>query len=206
MTGGSDYRLGPYERPRRVRLSEWARQEGIARITAYRMLQRGILPVPSQRSPTGRWYVLLPEKRAGRVAFYVRANPGPAQAQTLNDQLATLSKWSAVQYQPAFTVVKEIADPLVGEMPKLAQLLADRQISDILIERPSVVGEVKFPLLVAALAPQGRSIIALNKRKQGRGADNRDAHEAIVSLCKLMYGPEDGEKAARRALEYTRGS
>ena len=80
MTGGSSFRAGQYDGLRRVRLSEWARQEGIARITAYRMLQRGILPVPSERSPTGRWYVLLPAKPTGRIALYTRATPGPHQA------------------------------------------------------------------------------------------------------------------------------
>lgn len=186
---------------RRVRLSEWARQEGIARITAYRMLQRGILPVPSERSPTGRWYVLLPDTRSGRTAFYARAAPGPDQATAINDQIVTLTEWAASQRQPAFIVVREIADPFVDPMPKLARLLADPQISDIVIESPAVVGEFKYRLLVAALAPQGRVLVVARKKKQGREAHRNDARAAIASLCRLLYGPEKGANAARRVLE-----
>ena len=186
---------------RRVRLSDWAREEGIARITAYRMLQRGILPVPSERSPTGRWYVLLPARRPGRIAFYARAAPGPEGARLINEQIVILSEWASTQRQTAFVVVREIADPFVTQMPKLARLLADAQISDIVIASHAVIGEFKYGLLISALAPQGRSIILADKKNLGRRMKHSDVRAAIVSLCKAMYGQEKGMMAARRALE-----
>ena len=203
MTGGSSFRAGQYDGLRRVRLSEWARQEGIAGITAYRMLQRGILPVPSERSPTGRWYVLLPAKPTGRIALYTRATPGPHQAQDINNQIAVLSEWASSQRQPVFTVVKEFADPFLDAMPKLAKLLSDRQVGHIVVESLDVIGESRYSLLVAALAPQGRSIIALNNR--AKNIPHGEAHAAIVSLCKRMYGSRDGIEAARRVLEFQTG-
>ena len=150
---------------RRVRLSEWARDEGIARITAYRMLQRGILPVPCERSPTGRWYVLLPEKRAGRLALYTRATPGPNQAISIDNQIAALTSWAISQHQQVYILVREIGKPLGHQMPKLARLLADPEISDIAVTSAAVVGEGHYNLLVAALAPQGRKIMLIDKKK-----------------------------------------
>ena len=65
-------RHGSLERSlERIRLTEWARREGIARITAYRMLRRGILPVVSERSPTGRWYVYV-RVESGRTHCHLR--------------------------------------------------------------------------------------------------------------------------------------
>ena len=201
MNRASNHATGQRNGLRRVRLSEWARAEGIARITAYRMLQRGVLPVPSERSPTGRWYVLLPEKQSGRMAFYVRASQGPYQAQSINEQLAALSEWAAPLRQTPCVVVREIANAYVERMPKLARLLADRQISDIVIENAAVVGEFTHDLLVAALAPQGRSFILVDKKKRSRRMQQDDARAAIHSLYRSIYGPERGPIVARRALE-----
>lgn len=146
---------------KRVRLSVWARNQGVSRITAYRMLKRGILPVPSERSPTGRWYVLLPEEKAGKTVIYTRAILESRQAESINRQVAALAEWAALYQRNVFTVVKEIADPRYGPMPRLEKLLLDTQVMEILIESPNILGICQFQLLVAALAPQGRRIISI---------------------------------------------
>lgn len=144
---------------RRIRLSEWARSQGISRITAYRMLQRGILPVPSERSPTGRWYVLVAE---GKSAIYARAKAGPHQVDEINNQVSALAQWAAYREVRVFTVVHEIADPPRQPMPRLEKLLQDQQITQILIESPAVVGTCQYRLIMSALYSQGRSIFAPN--------------------------------------------
>lgn len=155
---------------RRVRLAEWARQEGISRITAYRMLQRGILPVPFERSPTGRWYVLLPAKRIGRIAMYARGNLGStgSPADEINEQISSLSDWATNRRLNVYTVVREIADLRHGTLPRFELLLADEQITHILIDSPDVLGICLYRVVVAALSPQGRSVIVA--RTDGRTA------------------------------------
>ena len=148
------------EGPRRIRLSEWARRQGISRITAYRMLKRGILPVPSERSPTGRWYVLIAARKDDRVAIYACAKPGPTQVNVINDQVASLSEWAAQRHLGVFTVVREIVDPRDSRMPRLERLLTDRQITHIVIDHPETIGVLQYRLLLAALSPQGRTITA----------------------------------------------
>lgn len=186
---------------RRIRLSEWAQGQGVARITAYRMLRRGILPVPAERSPTGRWYVLLPDRRTDRMAFYTRAAPSPDQAIVINDQIATLSDWAAARRRRAYIVIKEVATPFTDNMPKLARLLADRRITEIAVASPTVVGEALFELLIAALAPQGRVVTAAEAHQRRTLARGSDLRAAVVALCKQLHGPELGAVAARRALE-----
>lgn len=147
---------------RRIRLSAWARAEGISRITAYRMLQKGILPVNAERSPTGRWYVLVPDFRAGRTAIYSRASPSRYQTGLINEQVASLSDWAAEANKTIFTVVKEIANPLTDSLPNLEKLLTDIQITEIVVHNPDVVGVGRLHLLRAALAPQGRLVRAIH--------------------------------------------
>ena len=165
----------------RLRLSEWARREGISRITAYRMLRRGILPVPAERSPTGRWYVQVPGSRFGRSVIYARACGGRSQADALNDQIALLSEWAANHNRTIFTVVKEIANPLTDPLPRLARLLADIELTEIIIHNPDVVGIGRYQLLVAALASQQRALTAVRPVQR-----EDDLEEAMRELAAHM--------------------
>lgn len=153
---------------RRLRLSEWARREGISRITAYRMLRNGVLPVPFERSPTGRWYVLLPAEKIGRLAVYARGAAGRTGSAEIDEQMSALSEWVAERNLSVFTVVHEVGDPAEQRLPRLEALLSDRLITHILIDSPGVVGP-GFRFLVAALAPQGRSIIVAAGRRSPQG-------------------------------------
>jgi len=146
----------------RMRLSQWAQQEGISRITAYRMLKKGILPVNAERSPTGRWYVLVPEWRFGRTAIYARAARSRYQVESINQQISSLSDWATETNKTIFTVVKEIANPVTDPLPNLQRLLTDIQITEIVIQSPDVVGLGRLQLLNAALAPQSRLIRAVH--------------------------------------------
>ena len=165
----------------RMRLSEWARNEGISRITAYRMLRRGILPVNAEQSPTGRWYVLTPTKRFGRTAIYARAGRSRYQVEVINNQISSLSDWAAETSKTIFTVVKEIANPLTDPMPNLERLLYDTQITEIVIHNPDVVGVGRLPLLIAALAPQSRVIRAVNPASR-----EDDLQERIEELAQFF--------------------
>ena len=184
----------------RIRLAEWARREGIARITAYRMLRRGILPVVSERSPTGRWYVYVPSNEAIRTVIYVRATPGPDQVASLGRQVESLSRWARRKNRSNCTVVREIANPFTDNLPKFEALVADPQVTEIVIDHPWVVGEFQFRLLVAALASQGRSLsVASGTRHQSRDRKVY-LHGGIARLCVHLHGRELGLEAARHAI------
>ena len=166
----------------KIRLSAWAKSQGISRITAYRMLNRGVLNVPVERSPTGRWYVLIPRARSGRIAYYVRATPSLQSSLSINSQIEALAHWSETHRQRPFVVVREIAPPYIARLPKLANLLADDQISDILVQNVSVIGESAYTLMVAALSPQGRSIILVESSGTPVRKRRLDLEDAIHSL------------------------
>ena len=166
----------------KIRLSEWARRQGIARITAYRMLQKGIIPVPIERSPTGRWYVLVPKNRKGHIAFYTRAAPGLDSAIEINRQLEVLTRWCSARRQSPFVVVREIGHPFTQRIPKLGSLLADMDISDIFIAEVDVVGEALYNLLIAALAPQGRTIVIASQRAMSQTQKIVELEAAIAFM------------------------
>ena len=171
---------------KRIRLSEWARSQGIARLTAYRMLRKGILPVPAEQSPTGRWYVLLPPERLGKTVVYARATPGRGAVDAISRQVQAVTEWATLRGRPIFAVVTEVADPLIGPMPKLLRLLSSAENTEILIHNPDVLGIGRMEMVVAALAPHGRAVTAVNKRPPRN--DRRDELYATFASLSGMLG------------------
>ena len=137
---------------------------------------------PVERSPTGRWYVLVAAPRTGRLAFYVRASPGRDAAAEINRQLQELTHWSGPRQIEPFLVVREIADHLISPLRRLANLLSDREIATIVIERANVVGEPMFALLVATLAAQSRRIVLVNPRSVSRQLVRSELQSSLDSL------------------------
>ena len=188
----------------RIRLSEWARQQNISRITAYRMLRRRLLPVPSERSPTGRWYVLVPPKQDGRMAVYARVAPGPDAVDNINRQITALTEFAVQNNRSVFTIVREIADPYTHSLPRLQRLLSDKQVTNILVQSPAVIGLHTYALLVAALNPEGRAITSLETRKQNVSLRRSDLRAAIASLAGELHGERKGRELAEHVI-YGRG-
>ena len=155
---------------------------------------------PTERSPTGRWYVLLQENRTERMAFYTRATRSPDQALVINNQIAALSEWAASRRRHVHLVAREIATPWVDRLPKLAELLANEQITEIVVENPAVLGESQYQLLVAALAPQGRMVTIANNDKRSRSGSPVDLRATITRMFQHLYGRDKGLALAQRAL------
>ena len=149
------------------------------------MARRGLLPAVAEQSPTGRWYVKVPTRPGDRSAIYARAAPGRSQVEVLNQQILAITDWASTRHKPVFTIVSEVADPVFGAMPRLARLLADDEIGEILIHNPDVVGIGRLPLLVAALVSQGRLIRAVNERRPMRERSD-EFHSAMSALSKMV--------------------
>jgi putative resolvase len=72
-----------------MKLSDWARQQGISYITAWRWFQAGKLPVPARQLPTGTILVeaLRPE---GTTVLYARVSSAD-QKEDLERQVQRLA-------------------------------------------------------------------------------------------------------------------
>ena len=185
----------------RIRLAEWARREGVARITAYRMLRNGVLPVPSECSPTGRWYVYVPvASPSGTVVLYAYADLGDAQSHIINEQLRTLTDWASRNQMHDFTAVREVGRPHAAHRPKLASLLADASVRAIVITDPTVIGSSRHSVLVAALAAQQRSIVSVAQDIPRSVLRRRAAIDRIAELSRDIWGARRGDEFVARLV------
>jgi putative resolvase len=186
-----------------VNLTEWARTQGVHPQTAYRWFHEGTLPVPAQRVGP-RTILVNVESNTAREAvrslgLYVRVSSHD-QKGDLERQLARLSAWAAKAGGKVVRVESEIASGLNGARSKALRLLADPNVTAVVVEHRDRLGRMNVELVEAALSASGRRLVVLD---DGEVEDDlvRDMVEVLTSFCARLYGRRSAKNRARKALE-----
>ena len=189
-----------------VKLSEWAKANGVSRQSACRWFHAGVLPVPARQLATGT--ILVDEPPAGRtgVALYARVSSGDQRAD-LDRQVArsaghTASMGVVVWWCGGVVVskvVSEVGSGLNGHRAKLPCLLEDPEVATIVVEHRERLARFGVEYLEAALAAQGRRLVVV---EDAEVADDlvRDMVEVLTSSCARPYGRRSAKRRAREAV------
>jgi putative resolvase len=188
-----------------MKLAAWARANGVHPQTAYRWFRQGKMPVPARRLPSGTILVEVagsdgvPDRRA---VLYARVSAYDHRAD-LDRQVARLTTWATSQDVGVAEVVTEVGSGLNGRRPKLARLLADPQVTMIVVEHRDRLARFGVEYLEAALSAQGRRLVVVDP---GETSDDLvwDMIEALTSLCARLYGRRGARNRALRAVTCAR--
>ncbi len=182
-----------------MKLSEWARKQGISYKTAWRWVREGKMPVPFTRTPSGTILVEESASQAGAVALYARVSSADQKAD-LDRQIARLVAYANEQGWAVTRTVAEIGPGLNGHRPKLLRLLADPKVNTIVVEHRDRLLRFGFEYVEAALAAQGRRIVVI---EPGEVKDDlvQDMIEVLTSFCARLYGRRSARNKAKKALE-----
>ena len=180
-----------------MRLSEWAKREGVAYITAWRWWNEGKLPVPARK--VGKLILVdVPEPGRGRTVVYARVFSAD-QKPDLDGQIARVVAWCGDQCLPVDGTVTEIGSALNGRREKFLRLLGDQAVTTIVVEHRDRFARFGAEYVEAALAASGRRLLVADPA----GADDdlvRDVTEILTSLCARLYGRRAAASRAARAL------
>jgi putative resolvase len=188
----------------RVKLSEWARQQGVSYQTAWRWVKDGKMPVPVRQAPSGTWLVDEPAaQRSGRVVAYCRVSSADQRAD-LDRQVARVVAGANRQGLAVAEVVTEVGSGLDGRRRKLHQLLADTSAAAIVVERRDRLARFGVDHLEAALSASGRRLVVLDPSET---TDDlvRDISEVLTSMCTRLYGRRAAKNRAERAVAVAMG-
>jgi putative resolvase len=187
-----------------MNLTEWARAQGISPHTAYRWFRNGTLPVPARRVGPRTILVNVEANTArpeaiGGLGLYARVSSDDQKAD-LERQVARLSEWAAKAGHRVVRVETEIASGVNGARSKAKRLLADPDVTCVVVEHKDRLGRMNVELVEAALSAHGRRLVVLD---DGEVADDlvRDMVEVLTSLCARLYGRRSAKDRARKALE-----
>jgi len=183
-----------------MKLSEWARKQGINYKTAWKWYKEGKLPVPAYQTPTGTILVKVgEEKEGGKIAIYARVS-STDQKTDLDRQVARLLEFATSQGLAVTKMVTEIGSGLNGHRKKLIQLLNDPEITTIIVEHRDRLARFGFEYIEAALTAQGRRIIVVEPGEVKDDLD-QDMIEVLTSFCARLYGRRSAKNRVKKAME-----
>ena len=182
-----------------MKLSVWAKKQGITYHTAWNWWRDGKLPVEVEQMPTGTLIVKEQETVAGSAALYARVSSHD-QEKDLDAQVGRLSAFAASKGFPVSTVVSEIGSGLNGHRPKLMKILADPNISTIIVEHRDRLMRFGSEYVESSLRAQGRKLVVMDQSELKDDLVS-DMIEVLTSFCARLYGRRSAANKAKKAVE-----
>jgi putative resolvase len=145
-----------------MKLSEWARGQGVSYRTALNWFHAGALPVPARQLPTGTILVEPSAEPSGKTVAYCRVSSAD-QRDDVERQAGRVAEEAGKRGITLDATVTEVGSGLDGNRAKLRKILADPQVSRIVVEHRDRLARFGVEHLEAALAATGRRIIVLNQ-------------------------------------------
>ena len=182
-----------------MKLSEWARRNGVHYQTAWSWAKNGQMPVPVIKTDTGRYLILEPAAdRADRTVAYCRVSSAD-QREDLERQAGRVVTGATARGLAVAEVVTEVGSGLNARRPKLAKLLRDPAVTTIVVERRDRLARFGVEHLTCALAATGRSIVILDETEVDDDLV-RDMTEILTSFCARLYGRPSAARKAKAAM------
>ncbi|MGO8949647.1 MAG: IS607 family transposase [Ktedonobacterales bacterium] len=172
-----------------MKLSAYAKQEGISYQTAWRMWQRGELP--AHQLPTGTVIVDVPPTapavRPQKVAVYARVSSAENR-KNLEGQAERIVAFCAARGYQVAQVVKECGSGVNDQRPQFLALLADPTLSHIVVEQKDRCSRFGVAYIQTLLKAQGRELVIINEAAEDQADLMHDFVVIITSFCPRLYG------------------
>ena len=182
-----------------MKLSAWAKENGLTYRTAWRMWRDGRLPVPAEQLATGTVLVHPPQAQAAEsVALYARVSSGDQKAD-LERQLGRLAEYASKEKLTVTRSISEIGSGLNGHRTKIMRLLADPTVHVIVVEHRDRLARFGSEYIESALSASGRKLIVVD---QSEMKDDlvQDMIVVLTSFCARLYGRRAAKNRAAKAV------
>jgi predicted site-specific integrase-resolvase len=180
-----------------MKLSEWAKLQGITYKTAWNWFKAGTLPVKALKTATGTILVepalLTSESKSAWV--YARVS-SPEKKGDLGRQAERCIAFCLANGWTVETVVKEIASGMNDNRPKLKKLLASKP-SRIVVEHKDRLTRFGFGYFEQLLPMVGCELVVMHRDTEEKDDLRTDLVAIITSFCCRLYGLRRGRRKAQ---------
>ena len=182
-----------------MKLSVWAKEQGISYQAAWRMYRDGKLPVPAEQLPTGTIIVKPPKEEPTGVAIYARVSSSDRRSD-LDGQVARVVEFVTRKGWRVVRTVTEVGSGLNGHRPNLMKVLADPSVAIVAVEHRDRLMRFGAEYVESALAAQGRRLVVVDP---GETSDDlvQDMIDVLTSMCAQLYGRRSARHRAEKALK-----
>ncbi|PEH74622.1 integrase [Nocardia sp. FDAARGOS_372] len=181
-----------------MKLSAWAKEQGVSYRTALNWFHAGTLPVPARQLPTGTILVDPPQANTAAVVAYCRVSSRDQKAD-LERQAGRVLTGASGRGLRIDRTVTEIGSGLNGRRVKLRKLLADPTVGTIVVEHRDRLARFGVEYLEAAMAATGRAIVVLDETEVHDDLV-RDMIEILTAMCARLYGRRSAARRAEAAV------
>lgn len=182
-----------------MKLSAWAKKNGLDYKTAYRLFRSGKFPYPTEQLPTGTILVHelpTPTKNAVLYAYVSSMN----QKTDLSRQLQRLRDFASAKGITVQEEVTEMGLGLNGHRNKLIKILLNPSISIIIVEHRDRLARFGAEYIIASLSASHRQIIIANNT-ECKDDMVQDMINVLTSLCVKLYGRKSAKNKVKKAME-----
>lgn len=167
-----------------MKLSDWARADGVSYKTAWLWWKKGQLPVPARQLPSGTILVDVPERKSAGAVLYARVSSADQKAY-LDRQVARLAAFAAERGIRVAKVITEVGSGLNGH---------------IVVEHRDRLVRFGAEYIEAALAASGRRLIVMEPHEV-KDDLVQDMIDVLTSFCARLYGRRSARHRAEKAIK-----
>jgi putative resolvase len=185
-----------------MKLSDYAKQQGVRYETAWRWFQDG--KIKGHR--VGAHTIMVDEGQEARaslpqrVAVYVRVSSAENKS-NLDSQAERLVAYCAAKGYQVVKVVKEIGSGINDARPKFLALLEDVSISIIVVEHKDRASRFGVRYIDTLLRVQGRALEVVNLADNATEDLLADLTSIIYSFCSRLYGQRRAKRKTEKIVQ-----
>jgi predicted site-specific integrase-resolvase len=182
-----------------VKLSDYAKRQGISYRTAWRWFKSGLLN--AEQMPTGT--IIVRDDTVTRVqestVIYARVSAVENKS-NLDSQAERAGRYCIARGYQIGGIIKEIGSGLNDQRPKLIKLLNDPTARRIVVEHKDRLTRFGFNYIETLLKQQGRSIEVINTAADGKEDLLQDFIAIITSFCARLYGQRRSKRKTEKII------
>jgi putative resolvase len=171
-----------------VKLSEWARQQGISYKTAWRWYSDGQMPVLTEKTPSGSIFVKndIIENNLKETVIYCRVS-NHSRKEELDYQVQRCEDFCRSNGWAIAKSYKEIASGLNDERKEFWRAI-DSKPKRLVVENKDRLTRFGFNYLDRLLKERGTEIVVIHRDKEDETDLLKDMVSVLYSFCARLYG------------------
>lgn len=189
---------------KRIKITEYARQQGLDRQTVYRMWRKGEITGIQLQSGTilidiTQEYDAQEQKRSNRAILYSRVSSSQNK-DNLETQSQRLQDYAAARGYEIVRNIKEIGSGLNDNRKKLLKILQEDDYDVIIVEHKDRLTRFGFNYIETLLNTKNKEIVVINHLED----DNdllEDLVSVITSFCARIYGQRRSKRKTEKIIQ-----
>jgi putative resolvase len=188
----------------RVKLSKYAKMNGISYMSAYRYFNNGL--IKGVKLKTGTILIDIEEEgnenitKNTRVVLYARVSSSENKT-NLDSQLDRLRSFAVAKGYTIIKEIKEIGSGLNDKRPKLAEILKDDNWDVIIVEHKDRLARFGLNYLELLLNKLNKKIEVINECLNEKEDLMTDFVSIITSFCSRLYGLRRNKRRTEQIIK-----